>query len=517
MCSFTATPSCQSDGTGLIPEGGGIFNSGTLHVTNSVIEGNRATTLPHSGGIPLGAGISNQGGQVDLTDSVLSGNVTSNNSGIPEGGGLHSAAATAHGASITLTRVLVDGNRAISSGSGGIVGGGGIYVFRTDLTIRDSTVAGNKAVGGAIADAGGIQVLREGNFTLERSLVANNVAESSVFTSGAGLDVNGETTEVQKIVNSTITGNRGTSPSGNNGSGIFHFGGARLDVLSSTISGNIASGSGASDQGGNLWDNGGGSVLSVRDSIVSGGSGASGFENCFGSGVQSAGHNIDSLDQCNFHATGDKLNTNPLLAVLAGNGGLTETLALSPGSPAIDAGDTACPATDQRGVTRPQDTVCDIGAFEFVPPPRALAPSPPAQASGPAKLRLLSGTVTINLKTGKGTAPAKCLNVPTDNCNVSLTLSGSAASQNAAKSSAASRNAAKKKQRVRVGTAKGTIAGEGTGKLNFKLTPKGLALLEGQKGHKLRVTAAGSSKNRAGQATAIKQKLTLKGKAARKK
>lgn len=70
---------------------------------------------------------------------------------------------------------------------------------------------------------------------------------------------------------------------------------------------------------------------------------------------------------------------------------------------------------------------------------------------------------------------------------------------------------------MRVGTAKGTIAGGKTGKLNFKLTPKGLALLKGQKGHKLRVTAAGSSKNRAGQATAIKQKLMLKGKAAKKK
>jgi uncharacterized repeat protein (TIGR01451 family) len=50
------------------------------------------------------------------------------------------------------------------------------------------------------------------------------------------------------------------------------------------------------------------------------------------------------------------------------------------GSPAIDAGtNDGCPATDQRGVTRPQGPRCDIGAFEraVTPPP---VPAPPAAA-----------------------------------------------------------------------------------------------------------------------------------------
>ncbi len=494
-----------ANNTGLIPEGGGIFNSGTLHVSNTTIVGNHANTLPE-GGIPGGAGLANENGKVDLTDSVLSGNVTSGNSGIPEAGGLYSTATTAHGASVTLTRVLVDGNRAIDTATGGIPEAAGISASATDLTIVDSTVRGNRAVGGAIADAGGIFALPQGSFTLERSLVANNVAESSVFADGGGLYMDGEATDLQKIVNTTIAANRATSPTGNDGAGIFHSGGARLDVLSSTISGNVASGSGASDQGGNLWDSGsGGSVLSLRDSIVSGGAGASGFENCFGSGVQSAGHNIDSLDQCNFHAAGDKVKTNPLLAALADNGGPTETLALNPGSPAIDAGDAACAATDQRGVTRPQGPACDIGAFELVPPP-----APPVKTSGLATLQLLSRTVTINLKTGKGVAPAKCLNVPTDECRATLAL---------LLGPAASRSAAKKKHGVQIGAAKGTIAGGKTGRLNFKLTRKGLALLEGKRSHRLRVMAAGRSRNRAGQAIAVNQKLTLKGKgkAARRK
>ena len=63
-------------------------------------------------------------------------------------------------------------------------------------------------------------------------------------------------------------------------------------------------------------------------------------------------------------ATGPNiLNVNPLLDPLANNGGLTQTHALLSGSPAIDASTTG-EATDQRGVTRPQGTNYDIGAFE---------------------------------------------------------------------------------------------------------------------------------------------------------
>ena len=64
------------------------------------------------------------------------------------------------------------------------------------------------------------------------------------------------------------------------------------------------------------------------------------------------------------------LSTDPKLAPLANNGGSTETMALmlGVGSSAIDTGiNSGCPATDQRGVTRPQGVRCDIGAFEAVP------------------------------------------------------------------------------------------------------------------------------------------------------
>ena len=59
---------------------------------------------------------------------------------------------------------------------------------------------------------------------------------------------------------------------------------------------------------------------------------------------------------------------NPNLGPLVDNGGFTQTMALGAGSPAIDVGDDGlCGATDQRGVTRPLGSHCDIGAYEFEP------------------------------------------------------------------------------------------------------------------------------------------------------
>jgi hypothetical protein len=71
-----------------------------------------------------------------------------------------------------------------------------------------------------------------------------------------------------------------------------------------------------------------------------------------------------------FNDPTDQVNVSALdlgLDALADNGGSTETHALLTGSPAIDAGSPDCPppATDQRGVARPQGAACDIGAFEL--------------------------------------------------------------------------------------------------------------------------------------------------------
>jgi len=95
-----------------------------------------------------------------------------------------------------------------------------------------------------------------------------------------------------------------------------------------------------------------------------------------------AGTNVDFSQE--FNQTGDQVNVaDPKLGPLADNtlpgtgGSPTQTLALLPDSPAIDAGDNGtCAAApvnnmDQRGNPRPVDSdangsaICDIGAFEY--------------------------------------------------------------------------------------------------------------------------------------------------------
>jgi hypothetical protein len=85
--------------------------------------------------------------------------------------------------------------------------------------------------------------------------------------------------------------------------------------------------------------------------------------------VIDGGHNISSDGTAGFTAVSSKNNTDPILGPLGDYGGGQLTLPLLAGSPAIDAGDSdSCPPTDQRGISRPYGSGCDIGAFESAPP-----------------------------------------------------------------------------------------------------------------------------------------------------
>ena len=87
---------------------------------------------------------------------------------------------------------------------------------------------------------------------------------------------------------------------------------------------------------------------------------------------------------------------NPMLGPLQNNGGPTKTMALLPGSPAINAGDNSLiPAgvtTDQRGTgyARIDDGTVDIGAYEFV-----VNVPPVADAGGPY-IVVRGGTVQLD-------------------------------------------------------------------------------------------------------------------------
>jgi Ca2+-binding RTX toxin-like protein len=164
---------------------------------------------------------------------------------------------------------------------------------------------------------------------------------------------------------------------------MYNQGSATLTLTNSTVSGNSASAS-----GGGLF-NRFGSTLTLTHSLLSGNTAYSGAEvytvaavtannfNLFGhSGLTTAEALVGfSPGASDFTATSDSTTPKALGAILntilANNGGPTKTHNLVPGSPAIDAFTTDCPATDQRGFLRPVDgngdtiAACDIGAVEF--------------------------------------------------------------------------------------------------------------------------------------------------------
>ena len=166
------------------------------------------------------------------------------------------------------------------------------------------------------------------------------------------------------ITNSTIAGNIANTSGSNWESGGIYTDGAAT-IVNSTIANNRAfTGAGIEVEGG--------TIATLKNSLVAQntatGAGAPGNCRVFGT-LASQGTNLEDANTCGFVAAGDLRNTPAGLGPLQDNGGSTDTLALLAGSAAIDRGNaTGCPATDQRGVGRPQQGGCDIGAYEFAPP-----------------------------------------------------------------------------------------------------------------------------------------------------
>src|SRR5205814_4501947 len=107
----------------------------------------------------------------------------------------------------------------------------------------------------------------------------------------------------------------------------------------------------------------------IRDTILNGSGLGENLDNLSGS-VSSLGYNLSSDNGGGFlTATGDQINTDPLLGPLQDNGGPTFTHELLADSPAIDAGDpnfTPPPDYDQRrpSFARVGNGRIHIGAFE---------------------------------------------------------------------------------------------------------------------------------------------------------
>jgi hypothetical protein len=362
---FTVTISGLTIANGNAVNGGGIANGGALTITSCTLSGNSANGGAFNTG--RGGGIYNTG-TLTITGCTLSGNSAM---GIPtappggQGGGIYSTG------TLRVTNSTLRGNSAFNGGQGG-----GIYSTST-VTVTSSTLISNSAT----ATGGGIW--NSGNLTVTSSTLSDNSNGGSGDGSGGGILSTGGT---MSIANSTLSSNSATGSGGGinigggnatiasstfslnaavTGAGISHRGSGTVTITSSTFNRNFAS-----NQGGGLFHTGGGR-LNIGNTILAGNSAAASSPDVMGA-LNSQGHNLigDGTGGSGYDPT-DLVGTaampiNPLLGPLQDNGGPTQTMELLAGSPALNAGDPAqLGVADQRSVVRSGGV--NIGAYQASP------------------------------------------------------------------------------------------------------------------------------------------------------
>jgi hypothetical protein len=344
----------------VVGSAGGVHNSGTFNMINSIISGNGNYNYFGS----YGAGGVSNSGTFTMTASTIANNVT---------GWRGSAGGVDNSGTFNMINSLISDNGNDYGSAGGVSNSG-------TFSMIDSTISGNRTnTYHSFANAGGVS--NSGTFSMTNSTISGNDTSSLRQYYGAGGVSNSGTFS---MINSTISGNAARSDLGSNGAGA---GGVEnlgiFSMINSTILVNDASGHGS----GGVWNEG---TLTLAGTLLSGNIGGAPEIINFGT-VVADNYNLFGFNG-NAGVTGFSPGpkdivpsvgmqlSNILNPVLAFKGGPTQTHALVPGSPAIDAGGTACTdangnplLTDQRGRPRIVDgnrdgtARCDIGAFEFFP------------------------------------------------------------------------------------------------------------------------------------------------------
>jgi CSLREA domain-containing protein len=362
------TAGAFDSGGGLDWDGGAVGGS-QLTLRDLVIENNRAS---YDGGIALNFATSNV---ADLERLVIR-----HNQATAAGGGL--GASLSDGSELVVRGSRIEANTAYE-GAGVALQASGPSSATIDSTVIDANHAtglnGGVENRATLAMHGDTVVRNVGQFqgggvgnlfdlTVERSTFSGNSSAkgAGIYTSAGG---------TTNIVNSTISGNA----AGQYGGGIygekFTTSVAAVSLANVTLAGNSAGTAGAG-----IYRDDPSVGIALTDTLVAKGSRGG---NCGDSGIGSVGAaNLSDDDSCGFGLGNGVPDLH--LGPLGDHGGPTATQVPGAGSQAVDGGSgVGAPATDQRGVARPQGTVEDVGAVEVCQlPPRA-----PAVTGPPKKVK----------------------------------------------------------------------------------------------------------------------------------
>ncbi|TMM10285.1 MAG: DUF11 domain-containing protein [Actinobacteria bacterium] len=274
---------------------------------------------------------------------------------VVDAGGLSRVVNDTNSDGTTISGITITGGTKLNGG-----GDGGGITTANKLSLDAVTVTGNVAQN----DGAGVYVASGGTLELDHSTVSGNHASPPSYPSasqgiGGGLFNSGNAT----LMDTTISGNTAQAGSGGDGTGGGIANGGTVSIVSSTLADNSTSGGPGGDLVRFIS-----SSTDTLNSLYSAGSPT----NCGGVpgplGSPSSGDHSMSSDTTCVSGSGQDLKLGPLLD----NGGPTDTRALLLGSPAIDGGESLCPndpsfpTDDQRGISRPQGSLCDVGAFEVV-------------------------------------------------------------------------------------------------------------------------------------------------------
>ncbi len=327
--------SCEISDSTAMGSGGGIQNDGSMTANGCFLQYENAEAATGYGG-----GIANDGtlalNGCDISDCRVSG---ANGSG----GGVYNAGSLSVQGGEIAANLVFDGS------------GGGLYNNGTATISYTTFVANWSASGGS---GGG--VYNAGNLTLAYSAIRSN----STAQYGGGIS-----NELDMSISyCTISGNTASTQGG----GIDN--GSTLQAVNVTIAANTVN---TTDGGGGLFA--GSTATTLINTIVAQNNQIVAMipspDDIAGTVSPSSSNNLIGTGGAGGLTSGSGDNqvgvANPGLGALANNGGPTETMALLPGSPAIDAGInfSAGGTTDQRGLgfASTYNGGIDIGAYELQP------------------------------------------------------------------------------------------------------------------------------------------------------